>query len=255
MYSFRALHRLSSVQKLFQRSGIVRGLLVQEEIQNETLFFGQHKQQARYYAKSKDIKKDKGKKPVAVIINQEQLSSHVNLEKLNDQMSKTLSVMKEEFVKNLSLRSSTGAIETLKVNADGKEYELQELGQIVRKNPKTIVINLLGFPQLIPHVLQALNKSGMNLNPQQDGTTLFVPVPKITKEHRENLSKNAKSLFIKCRDGIKDVQNAHIKKIKNNKSISSDENHQIQSQITALAEGFITEAEKLLLTKQKELLA
>jgi ribosome recycling factor len=33
------------------------------------------------------------------------------------------------------------------------------------------------FPQAIPNVLQAIQVSGMNLNPQQDGTTIFIPVP------------------------------------------------------------------------------
>jgi ribosome recycling factor len=64
------------------------------------------------------------------------------------------------------------------VSLDGKEYELQELAQIVRKNPKTIVINMTSFPQAIPAALQSIGKSGMNLNPQQDGTTLFIPIPK-----------------------------------------------------------------------------
>lgn len=61
---------------------------------------------------------------------------------------------------------------------EGKEYQLQELAQIVRKNPKTIIINMAAFPQVIPAALQSIEKSGMNLNPQQDGTALFIPIPK-----------------------------------------------------------------------------
>lgn len=38
---------------------------------------------------------------------------------------------------------------------------------------------------------------------------------RVTKEHRETLSKNAKALFIKCKDSIKDVQNKFIKSVKN----------------------------------------
>lgn len=95
----------------------------------------------------------------------------------------------------------------------------------------------------------------MSLNPQQDGTTVFIPVPKITKEHRENLAKNAKTLFIKCRDGLKDVQNSHIKKVKANKEISSDLNFQVQKQITAITDKYVAEADKLLQVKQSELLA
>jgi ribosome recycling factor len=208
----------------------------------------------RNYAKGRDKKKE-GKNPTKVFINEEQLASVVNLDNIKSQMEKCMTLMKDEFAKNLSLRSTTGAIDTLKVSADGKDYELQELGQIIRKNPKTIVINLIGFPQLIPNVLQALSKSGMNLNPQQDGTTVFIPVPKVTKEHREMLAKNAKALFIKCRDGIKDVQNDVIKKVKRKGDISADLNHQVQSQIVAIGSNYIAEAEKQLAVKQNELLA
>ncbi|KAG4076506.1 hypothetical protein HA402_005969 [Bradysia odoriphaga] len=93
----------------------------------------------------------------------------------------------------------------------------------------------------------------MNLSPQQDGTTIFIPVPKITKEHRENLSKNAKTLFIKCRDSIKDAQNSVVKKLKNQKDISQDDNFSIQGQVVSIAEKYIAEAEDILEVKQKEL--
>ncbi|XP_058462734.1 ribosome-recycling factor, mitochondrial [Malaya genurostris] len=212
------------------------------------------RQQIRCYAKSKDRKKGKKDTPVKVHINEEQLAEVINLSVLRAQMEKGISTMKEDYIKNLSLRSATGAIETLKVGYEGKDYQLQELGQIVRKNPKTVVVNLISFPQTIPAVLQAIQKSGMNLNPQQDGTTLYIPVPKVTREHREGLAKNAKSLFIKCRDTIKDVQNQTIKKLKKQTDISEDLNFQVQAQITAIANEYIKEAEKMLETKQAELI-
>lgn len=208
---------------------------------------------ARFYAKGRDKKKD-SKKPTKVEVNSEFLSNFVNYETLQTQMQKTLDHMKEEYVKNLSLRSTTGSIETLLVKVDGKEHELQELAQIVRKNPKTIVVNLINFPQTIPDVLTAIRKSGMNLNPQQDGTTLFIPVPKVTKEHREGLAKNAKALFIKCRDAMKDIQNTQIKKLKKQAKVSEDDLHNCQAQITALADMYIVQAEKLMEVKQNELL-
>lgn len=138
----------------------------------------QYIQSARHYAKGKDIKKDKSKKKQKVAINEEQLSEVLDVDNLKKQMTKCVDHLKDEFVKNLSLRSTTGAIDALPVKFEGKEYELQELAQIVRKNPKTVVVNMTSFPQVIPEVLKALSKSGMNLNPQQDGTTLFIPVPK-----------------------------------------------------------------------------
>lgn len=64
------------------------------------------------------------------------------------------------------------------VNVDGEEHTLQELAQISRKDPKTVVINMSVFPQAIPAAVKALSDSGMNLNPQQEGTTLYIPIPK-----------------------------------------------------------------------------
>lgn len=210
-------------------------------------------QQVRNYAKSKDRKKE-NKGAAKVTINEDQLAEVIDVGSLRAQIEKTLSTMQEDYIKNLSLRSATGAIETLKVTHEGKDYQLQELAQVVRKNPKTVVVNLVSFPQTIPAVLQAIHKSGMNLNPQQDGTTLFIPVPKVTREHREGLAKNAKTLFVKCRDAIKDAQNQTIKKVKKQANISEDVNFQVQAQVTAIASGYIKEAEKMMETKQAELL-
>lgn len=209
---------------------------------------------SKCYAKSKDKKKEKGKKAAKVEINETQLREIINYDAINSQMQKAVQQMKDDFVKHLSLRSTTGAIDTLRVTVDGTEHELQELAQISRKNPKTIVVNMIAFPQTIPDVLKALEKSGMNLNPQQDGTTLFIPIPKVTKEHRENLSKNAKNLFVKYRDLIKDIQNGSIKKLKKQTDISKDDMFSVQNQVTAVAEKYIAEAEKILQAKQKELL-
>lgn len=253
MLSLRFLNSWKSLPTLVTRSCKIQNDLfkinkLQQPLTSTNIIF------VRNYAKGKDKKKEKGKNATKVQINENQLREIINLDSLNTQMDKTLETMKDEFVKNLSLRSTTGSIETLKISIDGKDHELQEIAQIVRKNPKTIVINMISFPQVIPTVLTALEKSGMNLNPQQDGTTIFIPVPKVTKEHRENLSKNAKILFLKCKDGIKDVQNNQIKKLKRMTEISTDENHSIQSQVTAIADKYITQAEKLLEAKQSELI-
>jgi len=226
-------------------------LILQNNLENT-----KYLQVARDYAKGKDKKKEKGGKgkPGKVEINEQQLREILNFDGLNSQMQKSVMQMKEDFVKHLSLRSTSGAIDTLRIKVDGQEHELQELAQISRKNPKTIIVNMIGFPQTIPDVLKAIEKSGMNLNPQQDGTTLFIPIPKVTKEHRENLSKNAKALFVKYRDAIRGVQNEHIRKLKKQPELGKDDAFAAQAQITAIADRFISEADKLLASKQKELL-
>lgn len=213
-------------------------------------------QTVRCYAKGKQKEKarNKGIKFATYKLPEEQLNGIVNVEQYRNRMQKAVDLMQSEYIKNLSLRSTTGSIDTIKVKVDGEEHELQDIAQIIRKNPKTIVINMVAFPQFIKSALEALQRSGMNLNPQQEGTTLYITIPKVTKEHRMDLAKNAKAFFVKCRDNVKNVQNEFIKKVKNNTSISEDDNHAVQAQLTEIANDYVEQAEKIFETKQKELL-
>lgn len=206
----------------------------------------------RNYAKNKDRGKDK-KGKAKVIVNATEMSELISVDKLKDRCMASIDKMKDDFAKNLSLRSTTGSIDSLIVKFEGKDYELQELAQIVRKNPKTIVINFSSFPQAIPDALKSIQNSGLNLNPQQDGTTLFVPVPKVTKEHREALAKNAKALYIKCRDNIKDVQNDYLKKVKKAESVSEDMIFSVSKQISAMCDEFQNNAKAVYEAKHEEL--
>lgn len=207
---------------------------------------------ARQYAKGKDKKKEKAKGPVQ--INDAQLSELLNLEQLRGNMDKSIEKMKDDFIKNLSVRSNAGSIESIIVNVDGANHTLQELGQITRKNPKLIVVNLAMFPQAAPAAVKALQKSGMNLSPQQEGTTLYIPTPKVTRDHREGLAKSAKAFFVKCKDSIRDTQTKNIKGIKGKTGVSEDLIKSVESQVVAISDGYIKKAEDILVKKQQELL-
>lgn len=213
-----------------------------------------HVVQTRSYAKGKDKPKEKGKKKV--VINESLLEDIINLSSLKEQMSTVVENLKQDFIKHLSLRSSAGAIESLKVEFEDDEYVLQDLAQISRKNPKTLIINMSSFPQLIPVTMKALVDSGMNMNPQQEGTTIIIPIPKVTKEHRESLSKNAKALFVKCKENIRDIQNKYTKTVKNkekSEGLSQDDVRSVSEQLKLIADQYIEQAEKMLNDKQQEL--
>lgn len=101
----------------------------------------------------------------------------INVNKLISELDNAIEGLKNDFTQHLSVRSSIGAIEMLSIKFEGKDYTLQELAQISRK-PKLVVVNVSTFPQAIPDILKSLTKNQMKLNPQQDGTTIYVPIPK-----------------------------------------------------------------------------
>ncbi|CAB0028197.1 unnamed protein product [Trichogramma brassicae] len=195
--------------------------------QLRSIFSSQTLEKGKDRGGGKDKKKPKGGK-----LDLRELSGVLDVEGLSDQMSKS--------------------IDNLPVKVDGKEYKLQELAQIARK-PKMLVLNLAAFPTAIPHVIKAVEKSGLNINPQQDGTTVFMPIPKVTKEHRETLSKNAKAIFVKYRDQIKDIRTKSVKSLSKKDGISQDQIRRMQTQVEGLCEKYLKEANLILESKQNEL--
>nr|CAG4649693.1 EOG090X0DUK [Scapholeberis mucronata]SVE93887.1 EOG090X0DUK [Scapholeberis mucronata] len=207
----------------------------------------------RSYSKGKE--KGEKKKKGLVNINESEIAELVNVLSLKQDLKNAVDSLKSDYVKHLSLRSAAGSIETLPVELEGDTYTLQEIAQIGRKGPQLLVINLSSFPTALKNVLKAIKDSGMGLNPQQDGTTLFIPIPKVTREYRESLAKNAKTLFQKFKDNSRDIQNRYIREVKKKeKEVSSDLAHSVQQQIHALTEQFVSEAEKVMIDKQNELL-
>lgn len=97
----------------------------------------------------------------------------------------------------------------------------------------------------------------MNLNPQQEGTMVYLTVPKITREHRETLAKNAKTLFQKSKETIVKVSNAYMKEAREKSTyekLSEDLVVDVCHNVKAIADAMVAECESILTLKVNELL-
>lgn len=77
---------------------------------------------------------------------------------------------------------------------------------------------------------------------------------RVTKEHREILSKNAKSFYVKCCDRVREIRNKQIKTVRQNDKLAKDLIFRIENYIDILNHQYVNKAEQMLETKQKELL-
>jgi len=191
---------------------------------------------------------------VTVRVNEAEMAELLDVAALRERLDAVLGRLRDNFVKQLSVRTSIGSIESLSVTVEGDAFPLNEVAQVVRKSATLLVINSAALPQACPEIVRTLQQSGMGLSPQQEGTTVYVQIPKVTREHREKLAKGAKAAFNTARDKLKDVQNNQLKVLKKNEQTSEDLLFSVQSQVTELTHQYVTEAEKLLKAKAAELL-
>ncbi|CAL7944738.1 unnamed protein product [Xylocopa violacea] len=200
--------------------------------------------------KSKDRYKDKKK---TVHVDLQEISEIVDVDLMMSQFEKAIENFKQDMIKYLSIRVRVGSIEELTVMFEGEEYKLEQIAEVNRK-PNMLILDVSAFPQAIPNIQETLRKSQMNLNPQQEDTTIYIPLPKVTKEHREHLTKTAKQYLVKCKDKIRDVRNEHVKALKKQDKVAEDLSLRAESYLNTLQKEYIEKAEKLLKVKEKELL-
>lgn len=207
---------------------------------------------SRSFAKSRDkVKKGSSR----VTINEQELSELFDVDKLKEDFGRPLSNLKRQYVEQLSMRTSPGTIENIRVKFDGDMYTIQDLAEVRKKSPKEIILEMGTFMDAIPIVMDALRNSALGLNPLQEGNNIIVIIPQMTREQREQMAKGAKLLLNAAKDGIRNVQNRYIKNVDQENKLSIDFQNNLKVQLTAYASKMISEAEDMYKIKEKELLA
>ncbi|XP_053138606.1 ribosome-recycling factor, mitochondrial isoform X2 [Hemicordylus capensis] len=209
--------------------------------------------QTRHLATKKA--KTKGKSQARVNLNASLVEDIVNLEEVQEEMRSVLQGLQEDFGKSLSIRTSPGALDHITVVTKEGKFPLNQLGQISMKSPQLLVVNMSNFPESSAAAIKAIQESGMNLNPEAEGSIIRVPVPKVTREHRESLATLAKQLTHKAKESLRKVRAGAINRTKKAKgTVSEDTIRLIEKQIQQMADDTAAEMEKLLAVKTKELL-
>ncbi|XP_024785827.1 ribosome-recycling factor, mitochondrial isoform X5 [Pan paniscus] len=170
-------------------------------------------------------------------------------------MKSVIEALKDNFNKTLNIRTSPGSLDKIAVvTADGK-LALNQISQISMKSSQLILVNMASFPECTAAAIKAIRESGMNLNPEVEGTLIRVPIPQVTREHREMLVKLAKQNTNKAKDSLRKVRTNSMNKLKKSKdTVSEDTIRLIEKQISQMADDTVAELDRHLAVKTKELL-
>lgn len=93
----------------------------------------------------------------------------------------------------------------------------------------------------------------LNFNPTDDGRAVYVAVPPLTTERREQIAKNLNALREDFLIRLRQARHQIIKKLKE-ESVAEEEASDLNKEIEALAGGAKTEIENLASEKTKEIL-
>ncbi|XP_028457084.1 ribosome-recycling factor, mitochondrial isoform X2 [Perca flavescens] len=101
---------------------------------------------ARLYATKKAKAKAKGQSS-KVNINSALVEDIISLDEVKGDMTAVLNALKDDFTRNLSIRTSPGALDHIVVTTQDGKFPLNQLGQVSMKSPQLIMVNMSSFPE------------------------------------------------------------------------------------------------------------
>ncbi len=169
-----------------------------------------------------------------------------------DKMKKSVEATRHEFTLIRTGRANPAMLEDIKVSYYGSDLPIQQVASVTVPDPRQLLITPFDKNALAA-IEKAIQKSELNLTPNNDGTAIRINIPPLTEERRKEfikqLHKKAEAGHAAVRNVRHDVNN-HLKAMTKAKECSEDEEKRALEKVQKLTDQYIVEIDKA--TKQKE---
>ena len=184
------------------------------------------------------------------------MSSEEILKSCDLKMKKAFDVFNQDISSLRTGRANASMLDIIKVDVYGQIMPINQIGTI--STPDARSINIQVWDQNNVALLDsAIKKSNLGVNPQIDGQLLRIPIPSLNEERRSELKKIMGALAEKAKVSIRNIRreaNDKLKKDLKEKKIGEDESNNFEKKIQNQTDKQISELEKKLSEKEKEIM-
>jgi len=172
-------------------------------------------------------------------------------------MQKSLEALKLDLGKVRTGRAHTGLLDHITVDYYGTPTAINQVANLSLADARTITV-APWEKKMLSAIEKAIRNSDLGLNPVTVGELIRVPMPSLTEERRRDLTRIVKHEAETARVAMRNIRrdaNAHLKELLKEKKIAEDDERRGQDEIQKLTDRYIVEIEKILQTKEAELMA
>jgi ribosome recycling factor len=153
-------------------------------------------------------------------------------------------------------RASLSMLDGIRVDYYSNPTPLNQVGNLGTPDPTLITVQPWD-PTLLPAIEKAIRTSDLDLNPQNDGKIIRIPIPSLTEERRKTLVKHAHKHAEEGRVAIRNVRrdvNDHLKKLLKDHQVSEDDEKHAVAEVQKLTDQHIEEINAALKKKEAEIM-
>ena len=177
------------------------------------------------------------------------------LQVYDTKMQKTLNSLDAELATIRAGRANPNVLNKLTVDYYGVPTPIQQAANI--SVPEARMIQIQPWDKsLIKEIEKAILTSDLGLNPSNDGSVIRLVFPELTEDRRKEIVKDVKKKGEAAKVAIRNIRrdgNDAFKKLKGTE-VSEDEIKDLESELQKLTDKYITNIDKAIDVKSKEVL-
>jgi len=180
----------------------------------------------------------------------------MNLDDLKNKMDVSVAHLEKEFQTIRTSRANPSMLENIYVDAYSSKTPLNQLGNISTPDPSMLTIQVWDT-SLLKVIETSILESNLGINPQIDGAIIRLPIPKLSEERRNELSKIASQYAENSKISIRNIRRDFIeskKMKKKNSIISEDELKKFLNDVQKITDEHILNIDKTLEQKKEDIL-
>ncbi|WP_114417305.1 ribosome recycling factor [Marinospirillum perlucidum] len=173
-----------------------------------------------------------------------------------ERMDKSIESLHGAFNKIRTGRAHPSILDAIKVEYYGSDVPIGQVANVNVEDNRTLVV-VPWEKTMVPVVEKAIMKSDLGLNPSTAGSNIRVPMPALTEETRKGYIKQARGEAENARVAIRNIRrdaNNHLKALLKDKEITEDDERRAQDEIQKLTDKHTAEIDKLLGSKEEDLM-
>jgi ribosome recycling factor len=172
-------------------------------------------------------------------------------------MHASVETVRRELASLRTGRASVSMLDSVRVDYYGNPTPLNQVANLSTPDPTLISIQPWD-PTLIGAIEKAIRLADRDLNPQNDGKLIRIPVPQPTEERRKGLVKLAHKHAEEGRVAIRNVRrdaNDHLKKLLKDHQVSEDDEKLAITEVQKLTDQHTEQINEVVKKKEAEIMA
>lgn len=172
-------------------------------------------------------------------------------------MNNTVDALKRRFDSVRTGKASPALVEGVMVDYYGSQTRLKDIAAISAPEPRLLKIQPWDI-NAVNAIQKTIQASGLGITPVTDGKVIRLPIPELSEERRNDMTKQVKKFAEESRVEIRNARrdaNEAIKEAKKKSEITEDEQKSQIDQIQKLTDKMIEKVDAILAEKQAELMA